>query len=112
MLNLPLSDLLSHDEDFAVLETTPESQLATMTLKPGEDSGQYGNEHPTCDQIMVVLDGEAEATVNGEEAKIGKGGTLLIKAGADHQIRNRGNTPLKTLNIYAPPAYDDKGEPL
>lgn len=31
---------------------------------------------------------------------------MLIEAGERHEIRNTGGAPLRTLNFYAPPAYD------
>jgi oxalate decarboxylase/phosphoglucose isomerase-like protein (cupin superfamily) len=40
-------------------------------------------------------------------------GTLvLIERGVTHEIRNAGRTPLKTLNLYVPPAYSASGRPL
>jgi len=40
-------------EFFSVLETTDNSQVATMTIAPGEDSRAYGN-HPG-DQVTQNL---------------------------------------------------------
>ena len=37
---------------------------------------------------------------------------LLIQRGDRHEIRNTGASPLKTLNVYVPPAYTDEGEEL
>ena len=40
-----------------------------------------------------------------------KAGTLLlIERGDTHEIRNTGEGPLQTLNVYAPPAYTVEGE--
>jgi mannose-6-phosphate isomerase-like protein (cupin superfamily) len=42
-----------------------------------------------------------------------RAGTLiLIEHGDTHEIRNTGRTPLKTLNVYVPPAYTPEGEEL
>lgn len=112
MRHVPSSDIQRRSESFEVLYTAEQSQIASMILQPGEDSGEYGNEHPTCDQVMIVLEGEAEATVNGEDVAVSAGGTLHIKAAEDHQIRNRGSQVLRTINVYAPIAYDEEGEPL
>ena len=38
------------------------------------------------------------------------GTLLLIERGTTHEIRNTGRTPLKTLNLYVPPAYTAAGE--
>ena len=37
---------------------------------------------------------------------------LLIEHGDRHEVRNTGRAPLKTLNIYVPPAYRGDGEDL
>jgi mannose-6-phosphate isomerase-like protein (cupin superfamily) len=36
----------------------------------------------------------------------------LIERGVKHEIRNTGRTPLKTLNVYVPPAYKKSGDEL
>ena len=38
------------------------------------------------------------------------GTVMLIERGDEHEIRNTGRTPLKTLNLYVPPAYDADGD--
>jgi hypothetical protein len=40
------------------------------------------------------------------------GTLLLIERGTKHEIRNTGQSPLRTLNLYVPPAYRKDGEPL
>jgi hypothetical protein len=37
---------------------------------------------------------------------------VLIEHKDRHEIRNTGRTLLRTLNIYVPPAYTAKGDPL
>ena len=37
---------------------------------------------------------------------------MLIQRGDTHEIRNTGEGPLRTLNIYVPPAYTEDGEGL
>jgi mannose-6-phosphate isomerase-like protein (cupin superfamily) len=43
--------------------------------------------------------------------KIADNSLLLIEKRELHQIRNTGRRHLRTINFYAPPAYDDKGAP-
>jgi mannose-6-phosphate isomerase-like protein (cupin superfamily) len=93
------------DEEFAVLQTTERSQVAVMVLQPGAVSGEYGNEHPESDQILHCVSGEGSALVDGEEVALQPGDTLVISAGEPHQIRCTGERPLRTLNVYSPPAY-------
>jgi mannose-6-phosphate isomerase-like protein (cupin superfamily) len=48
----------------------------------------------------------------GKQQPLRAGTLLLIERGTTHEIRNRGKTPLKTLNLYVPPAYTSQGDPL
>lgn len=99
------SDIASRNGDFEILTGTGKSQIASMVLKPGESSGEYGNEHAGSDQILLVLAGNADLTVNGEELRLTTGDVILIEAGEQHQVRCSGDTTLRTLNVYAPPGY-------
>jgi mannose-6-phosphate isomerase-like protein (cupin superfamily) len=40
------------------------------------------------------------------------GTLLLIERGERHEIRNTGRAPLRTLNVYVPPAYRKDGNEL
>jgi mannose-6-phosphate isomerase-like protein (cupin superfamily) len=52
------------------------------------------------------------AVVNGERVELRAGTLVLIQRGDTHEIRNTGEVPLETLNIYVPPAYTEEGEEL
>lgn len=88
------------------------SQGATMTLPPGDSEGGPDNRHRGADQWLFVQSGSGLAIVNGTRVRLGPGSLVLIERGDRHEIRNTGGTPLKTLNIYVPPAYTDDGDEL
>lgn len=92
-----------HD-GFKVLSSTRKSQAATMVIGPGSSEGGPGNKH-TGDQWLYVIEGSGEAIVSGKEVKLGADCLLEISAGEEHEIRNTGKTPLRTLNFYAPPVF-------
>jgi len=94
-----------HETGFAVLGGTARSQAAMMTLGPGQKTGGPDNRHEASDQWLYVVRGRGEATVAGEQLRFGAGELLLIEAGEAHEIRNAGDEPLVTLNVYAPPEY-------
>jgi mannose-6-phosphate isomerase-like protein (cupin superfamily) len=50
--------------------------------------------------------------VNGRRVRLRAGSLVLIERGDRHEIRNTGRTPLRTLNIYVPPAYTKSGNEL
>lgn len=88
---------------FEVLGQTPRSQLAVMTIGAGRDSGP--EETHEGDQIVYVIEGEADIAIAGEEGKLRAGDAAIIPAGARHHIWNNGESDLFFLNIYTPPEY-------
>ena len=99
-------------EDFTVIAGNARSQAAVMALAVGDATGGPDNRHPGSDQWLYVVGGEGSATI-GEQVHVLRPGTLvLIERGETHEIRNEGEEPLRTLNLYVPPAYSADGEPL
>lgn len=76
-----------------------------MVIAPGDAEGGSGNRHRGCDQWLYVLSGTGRATLGRRRQALKPGTLLLIERGTTHEIRNTGRTPLKTLNLYVPPAY-------
>jgi mannose-6-phosphate isomerase-like protein (cupin superfamily) len=94
---------------FKVVLGDDHSQAAQMTLGPGETEGGPDNRHRGADQWMFVVSGTGEAVVNGKKVPLRPRTLVLIRRGDTHEIRNPGRGPLKTLNIYVPPAYTPSG---
>jgi mannose-6-phosphate isomerase-like protein (cupin superfamily) len=98
---------------FQVLHKTRSSQAATMTIRPGGESGEgAANEHGWAEQWLYVVSGTGTARVSGRTVKLRAGSLLLIGKREPHIIRNTGRANLVTINVYAPPAYRPDGEPL
>jgi mannose-6-phosphate isomerase-like protein (cupin superfamily) len=97
---------------FRVLKGSRRSQAAEMVIAPGEAEGGADNRHRGADQWLFVVDGRGTAIVKGRRVPLAKGSLLHIPRGERHEIRNTGRALLRTLNFYAPPAYDAKGDPL
>ena len=95
----------SRQDFFAVLDTARQTQTAVMTLKPGQQSGEKGNEHAQSDQVLYVIAGELDAEIGSESGTLHAGDVVIVPAGAPHRFRNGGKTTAQTLNVYAPPAY-------
>lgn len=91
---------------FKVLQTSAGSQTAVMTLRPGQSSGPKGNDHPKCEQILLVLEGEVVAEVGRETRKLKAGDVVIVPRRAAHRFTNKGKRTAVTFNVYAPPAYD------
>lgn len=97
---------------FSVAVSNRRAQAATMVLGPGDCEGGPDNRHRGSDQWLYVVSGNGRATVGGKQRALRAATVLLIERGVTHEIRNTGKTPLKTLNLYVPPAYTSEGDPL
>ena len=88
------------------------SQAAEMVLPPGESEGGRRNRHPGADQWLYIVAGSGLAIINDRRYTLTPGTLMLIEQGDRHEVRNTGEELLRTLNIYAPPAYRKDGKPL
>jgi len=90
-----------------VLYTSKYSQLALMSLKPGEEIG--AEVHEKNDQFLRFEEGQGKCIINGNEYVVGKGSAIVVPAGARHNVINTLKTgPLKLYTIYSPPHHKDK----
>jgi mannose-6-phosphate isomerase-like protein (cupin superfamily) len=103
---------LRFGKGFAVALRNVRAQAATMVIDPGDAEGGPDNRHRGSDQWLYVLSGTGTARVGRRRQALRAGTLLLIERGTPHEIRNTGRTPLKTLNLYVPPAYTATGDPL
>ena len=103
---------LQFGHGFRVVLGDEHSQAAQMTLAAGASEGGPENRHKGADQWLFVVSGAGEAVVNGERVELRQGTLLLIQRGDRHEIRNTGRGPLRTLNVYVPPAYTRDGDEL
>jgi mannose-6-phosphate isomerase-like protein (cupin superfamily) len=103
---------LRFGQGFSVALTNKRGQAATMVIPPGDCEGGPGNRHRGSDQWLYVLSGRGVAILGGRRHAVAAGSLVLIEKGTTHEIRNTGRTPLKTLNLYVPPAYRADGEEL
>lgn len=103
---------LHFGKGFAVALTGRRGQAATMVIAPGDCEGGPQNRHRGADQWLFVLSGRGVATLASRRRPIKAGSLVLIARGTTHEIHNTGRAPLKTLNIYVPPAYRSNGDEL
>lgn len=55
------------------------------------------------DQVLVFVEGEGEAVLNGERSTFKANSLVVVPAGTQHNFINTGSTPLKLYTVYAPP---------
>ena len=55
----------------------------------------------SAEEVIVVIAGRAEVTVDGELAEVGAGELALVPEDVPHEIRNTGEEPLRFAAVYA-----------
>ena len=76
-------------------------QVVLMSLAPGEEIGM---ETHRADQTTFFVAGHGQAIVDGAHTSVSANHMIVIPQGAQHNIINKGQEPLKLFSVYAPPA--------
>jgi mannose-6-phosphate isomerase-like protein (cupin superfamily) len=94
---------LANDLFRRVLSTGVHAQVVVMSIPP---SGEIGEEvHGNLDQVLVFVEGDGVAILDGEESAVGPGRLVHVPALARHNIVNRGSGDLRLYTVYAPPQH-------
>ena len=76
--------------------------LRVVDVLPAKQAGpRHPHSHPGMEEVIYVENGSGKAWVNGETAKIVRGDTILILAGARHMMINTGRGPLKLFCAFS-----------
>lgn len=97
---------IENDNFRKVLYSGQHSQLVIMALKPGEDIGL--EVHEDTDQFFRFEKGEGKVVINDSEYIVGDGDSVVVPAGAEHNVINTSQTDsLKLYTIYSPAHHKD-----
>jgi quercetin dioxygenase-like cupin family protein len=76
-----------------------------VILEPGK--GHDSHNHPGVEEIIFVVSGEGEQTIDGHgPVKIRPGASMHIPADVVHSTLNTGWEPLRLVVVYAPPGAE------
>lgn len=78
------------------------AQVVLMNIDPRQDIGE---EVHKVDQILIFVEGQGEAILNGKLSPVNPNDLVFVPAGTRHNFRNTGGIPLKLYTIYAPPQH-------
>ena len=67
------------------LYTGNNSQLVVMNIPVGGDIGE--EVHPSTDQILFLVEGSAEAVLNGVSKNVGEHDVVFVPAGTTHNFK-------------------------
>ncbi|HET9493172.1 MAG TPA: cupin domain-containing protein [Chloroflexia bacterium] len=71
-----------------------------VTSKPGRGADKH--RHPY-DETFVILDGDIEVIVGGEQRMVSSGHIAVIPANTWHEFKNRSDHPALMVNIHPVP---------
>jgi len=99
-------DTLENNNFRKVLYTGKHSQLVLMSLKPKEEIGM--EVHPDNDQFFRFEKGAGKCVIDGNQYEVSDGSTIIVPAGAQHNVINISEAEeLKLYTIYSPAHHKD-----
>jgi mannose-6-phosphate isomerase-like protein (cupin superfamily) len=84
--------------------TGEHSQVVVMAIQPGEEIGEETHEG---DQVLLFVEGEGRAVLEGQSEPVRAGDLVFVPAGTLHNFVNAGAEPLRLVTMYAPPEHPD-----
>ena len=86
-----------------VVSTGPHAQVVVMCIPP---AGEIGEEvHTDVDQVLVFVEGEGVAVLDGQRAAVSPGRLVHVTAGTRHNFVNEGSDDLKLYTVYTSPKH-------
>lgn len=77
---------------------TAATSAVYFELDPGASAGAHTD---SAEEVVVVLDGEAEAVVGDQTTIVRAGQVAVVPAGVSHDIRNTGTDVMRALGVFA-----------
>lgn len=104
--NANIEELTVNNNNFRqVLYTAKHCQLVLMSLPVG---GEIGSEiHSENDQFFRFEAGQGKVLIDDNEYIVSDGSAIIVPAGAEHNVINTGEEPLKLYTIYSPAHHKD-----
>lgn len=73
--------------------------LGLVYILPGQKNPLHF--HPNCEELLYVLSGECDHSLDGAVHHLAAGAMIRIPAGARHDARNTGWEPVRMLICYS-----------
>jgi len=84
--------------------TGEHEQVVVMAVPAG---GEIGEEvHPDTDQLLIFVDGNGEAQLDGASSEVAPNDLVFVHAGTRHNFLNTGDSPLRLITVYSPPEHE------
>jgi quercetin dioxygenase-like cupin family protein len=80
--------------------------LSVLTLQPGAAVPLHN--HPESAEILYMLEGKMDMTINGTAISAVAGDAIHIPLGAKHSAKVASNTPVKAVQVYVAPGPEQR----
>jgi quercetin dioxygenase-like cupin family protein len=77
---------------------TEQSSVIYFVIPPGKVQGLHQD---TAEEVILVLEGEAEVVVGEERAQAGQGDMWVVPRGVPHQVCNPGTIPVRCVGFLS-----------
>lgn len=97
----------AHQFDWGSIQWLVSDKLeanAQLTFGHVEIKAGYKNplhQHPNCDEVLFLVEGNLDHSVNGDVVKLQAGSSIFIPKGAPHDAFNNGNVTAKMVVAYS-----------
>jgi quercetin dioxygenase-like cupin family protein len=87
------------DADWPIYRGTGAASTAVVyfELAPGKRLGTHTD---SAEEVLVILEGEVEAVIDGNRDRVRAGGLVLVPAMVPHDVLCVGDTPAKVAGIF------------
>lgn len=81
---------------------TPTNDLLVVHVDMPPGGGHAFHRHPNKEEVIYVIEGEAEQWLEQEKRMLGPGASVYVPKGAVHATFNRGDVDLKFIAVITP----------
>ena len=95
------------DFPFTAATGNATTSMVYFEIEPGHRLGTHTD---SAEEIIVVLEGEVEATVGDETGRLSAGGAILIPEMVPHGVRNVGTELVRCIGVFSAAEVDSTFE--
>jgi quercetin dioxygenase-like cupin family protein len=103
---LELNEFIAQEDEqqhckatFPLIGAHGSRELATVyfEIEPGDNLGMHTD---SAEELLIILEGEMEATIGSERSAVSKGSLTLVPKMVPHDLKNTGRTKAKVLGVF------------
>lgn len=83
---------------FSAATGTKSTAVVYFEVEPGHRLGTHTD---SAEELLLIVEGEAEATVGDEQGRVSAGEMALVPAMVPHSVRNVGDETLRVVGFFS-----------